>query len=230
MKQVLFLILMVLSSVIWAQEEVALEHANVNIHDKQSILRGAKFFSSVCMACHTLVYLRYDQLAQKAGVTYEKMPTKVTQWPNGIVPPDLSLEVSRRGADWIYTYLHSFYYDPKRPTQANNLLVPNTGMAYILQAFQGKQVLLPKNQIGKSVLQHHYQWYDLLELQAQGSMSPEQFDTTMADVVNFLSYASEPYKAQQEKIGWWVLGYLVILFFLIYQLKKRYWRSVGRNK
>lgn len=226
-KKILIFFLMLMSVSVWAQEEVdiSLEHAKIDIHDKQAILRGGKFFANVCMACHALIYLRYDKVAQSAGVTYEKMPTKITQWPFGIKPPDLSLEVSRRGADWVYTYLHSFYFDPKRPTLANNLLLPNTAMSPILMPFQGKQILLPKNEISQNLYGGRHEWYDLVKLEAQGSMTPQQFDATINDVVTFLAYASTPYQAEQEKIGWWVIGYLFILFILMYQLKKSYWRT-----
>lgn len=231
LKWIVTLWVFLFAQIVCAEEEmpIALEKAPVNIHDKKSIERGAKFFATICMACHTLIYLRYDPVAREAGITYEKMPTKVTTWPYGVKPPDLSLEVSRRGADWIYTYLHSFYMDPSRPTGANNLLVPKTAMPDMVAAFQGQQVHVPPAQEGKHIYDHLYQWYDLVELQKQGSMTPEQFDATIADVVNFLAYAAEPYKAQQEHIGWWVLGYLFVLFLLMYKLKKSYWKNVQRS-
>ena len=81
-----------------------------------------------------MIYLRYDKIAQEAGITYEKMPINVKTWPYGVTPPDLSLEADVRGVDWIYTYLHSFYQDSSRPTGVNNLLVPNTAMPDIVAA------------------------------------------------------------------------------------------------
>jgi ubiquinol-cytochrome c reductase cytochrome c1 subunit len=142
MKYILIFIVFFVSTFSFAEEEVAvaLEKAPIDHSDHKSIKRGAKFFSTTCMACHTLIYMRYNKLAQDAGVTYEKMPVKITTWPLGVKPPDLSLEVSRRGADWVYTYLHSFYLDPARPTGANNLLVPQTAMPGIIMSFQGQQV------------------------------------------------------------------------------------------
>jgi ubiquinol-cytochrome c reductase cytochrome c1 subunit len=155
------------------------------------------------------------------------MPINVTTWPFNVRPPDLSLEASIRGPDWIYTYLHSFYQDSKRPTGMNNLLVQNTAMPAILAPYQGTQTLVTnpmRDMLG------HLRWYDLLELQQQGSMTPEQFDQTVTDIVNFLAYASEPYYVEQHKIGWWVLGFLVVLFVLMYLLKKEYWKDVKKHK
>jgi len=212
-----------------AEEEVkiALSDVTVNTDDLESIKRGAKFFATTCMSCHTMVYLRYDKLAQEAGVSYDRMPVNVKNWPNGITPPDLSLEVDVRGADWIYTYLHSFYQDTKRPMGVNNLLVPNTAMPGIITAFQGTQVKIEGQP--PTALFHSLHWYDLLVLQKQGSLTPDQFDATITDLINFLSYAAHPYQAEQHALGWWVLSFLLVLVVLSYFLKKEYWKDVKRK-
>jgi ubiquinol-cytochrome c reductase cytochrome c1 subunit len=152
----------------------------------------------------------------------------VTSWPNGITPPDLSLEANVRGVDWIYTYLHSFYKDTSRPSGINNLLVNNTGMSNILGPYQGEQVLV-KDPGAVGVFHHSVEWYGLLNLVKEGSMTSEQFDATTIDVTNFLAYASEPYYEDQHKIGWWVLEFLVFLTIMLYFLKKEYWKDVKKK-
>ncbi len=164
---------------------IALSKAPVNTSDLDSVKRGAKFFAANCMSCHTMVYLRYDKLAQENGVVYDKMPVGVKNWPNGVVPPDLSLEVDVRGADWIYTYLHSFYQDSNRPSGVNNLIVPNTAMPGIISAFQGTQIKIEGHP--PAPLFHSLHWYDLLILQKQGSLTPDQFDAAVTDLPNFPS-------------------------------------------
>lgn len=231
MRYILAILLLITSSPLWAEggahEGLQLAHAPINRTDMQSIKRGAKFFATNCMSCHTLIYLRYDPVAKEAGITLDKMPLHVKEWPYGITPPDLSLEAGKRGVNWIYTYLHSFYKDSARPTGANNLLVPNSAMPNIVGPYQGDQELV-KDPMPD--LLNHVQWYDLLKLTRQGTMTPEQFDETVADVVNFLAYATEPFRAEQEKIGWWVLGFLVILFVLMFMLKKEYWKDVKKRR
>lgn len=226
---VLFLSPMVSTS--WAEgvviEGLELAKAPINRSDMESIKRGAKFFATTCMTCHTLVYLRYDKLAQDAGITYEKMPLNVKSWPNNVTPPDLSLEAQIRGVDWIYTYLHSFYKDAKSVTGVNNLVFPNTAMPDIVAPYQGDQVLV-ENPMRD--LLHQVQWYDAVKLTQQGSMTPEQFDTLTADITNFLAYAAEPYHVEQQKIGWWVIGFLCILFVFSYLLKREYWKDVKKHK
>lgn len=230
MKTIFFILFFVMSPLVIANEApVALEKVQINLHDKKSIARGATFFATHCMACHTLVYLRYDKVARDAGITYEKMPIHIQSWPFGIKPPDLSLEVNVRGADWIYTYLHSFYVDPTRPTGFNNLLIPNTVMSGILAVYQGRQQLATDIKKSRLIVQEEPQWYDQLELQSAGTMTPEAFDQTITDLVNFLAYAADPYAIKQAKIGYWVIGFLCVLWVLTVFLKKEYWRDIRKK-
>lgn len=232
MRYILAILLVVFSSHVWAEEEssgLVLAKAPINTSDMDSIKRGAKFFATNCMSCHTMVYLRYDKVAQEAGITYDKMPINVKTWPYGVTPPDLSLEADIRGVDWVYTYLHSFYQDSSRPTGVNNLIVPGTAMPGIISAYQGQQVLL-SGKHDQGIYAHDVEWYDMLELVKQGSMSPDEFDATVGDLVNFLNYAAEPFQIEQRRIGWWVLGFLVVMFVLAYMLKKEYWKDIKKHK
>lgn len=228
-RSLLIILIILLATKVCAEELPAglvLAEAPINRTDMDSIKRGATFFANTCMACHTLIYLRYNDVAKKAGITYEKMPINVKDWPLGVKPPDLSLETNVRGVDWIYTYLHSFYVDPSRPTGSNNLLLPNTAMTNIVAPYQGEQHLVKD---ATPDLLGHFQWYDLVQLTRQGSMTPEQFDATIRDLVNFLAYAAEPYYEEQRKIGAWVLGFIVILGIMMYFLKREYWKDVKKK-
>jgi len=232
MRYLLAILMALVAAQSWAEdlpENMALSKAPIDRSDVDSIKRGAKFFAANCMSCHTMVYLRYDKLAQEAGITYDKMPINVKNWPFGITPPDLSLEADVRGVNWIYTYLHSFYKDPSRPTGVNNLLVPNTAMSGILAPYQGDQVLV-EGKVGADAIYHDFYWYNMLILVREGSMTPEQFDAATADLVNFFAYAAEPFHNEQQRIGWWVLGFLVVLFVFMYLLKKEYWKDVKKHK
>lgn len=230
MRYLIAILLATISCQLWAAEPVEglqLSEAPIHRNDIDSIKRGAKFFASNCLSCHTLKYLTYDKLTQDAakaaGAKTDHPPVPLF----GITPPDLSLEADVRGVDWIYTYLHSFYVDSTRPSGANNLLVPNTAMTNVLGPYQGEQVLVEHP---VSDMFSQYEWFDLVKLTKQGSLSSEDFDKTTADVVNFLAYASAPYHADQERIGYWVLGFLVILFVMMLMLKKEYWKDVKKRR
>src|SRR5699024_4357551 len=105
-----------------------LEHANINVHDKASLQRGAAMYVNYCQGCHSMQYLRYNRLAEDLGISEEQVEKFLlsgdqelsdpmisamsadegTEW-FGIAPPDLTLTARSRGVDWIYSYLKSFY-------------------------------------------------------------------------------------------------------------------------
>src|SRR5262245_83749 len=135
-RYILAILLALCSTQIWAEDQIEglqFETAPINRNDMDSIKRGAKLFAANCVSCHTLTYLRYDKVVSEAGIPTNNKPISI----NGVTPPDLSLEASSRGVDWIYTYLHSFYKDPATASGVNNLVFPGTAMPAILAPFQG---------------------------------------------------------------------------------------------
>ncbi len=229
MRLIVFLLLLCGSIAAYANSAVpiVLEKVKINLNDRAALLRGAKFYASNCMVCHSMKYLAYNKLAQKAGITLDKMPVKDQEWWLGIVPPDLSLIAKVESPDWLYTYLHAFYKDPSRPTGYNNLLVKNVNMTNILLPYQGEQVLVSPTGSALTELglrKPHY--YTVLKLVRAGSMSPEEYNQTMTDLVNFLVYASDPTRSQREYAGIWVIGFLIFLGILAFFLKKAYWKDV----
>lgn len=132
--------------------DVHLEKAPVNAHDKVSLQNGAKLFISYCLGCHTAKYVRYERMVTDLDIepklveeymmfTSDKigstMATGVSakdqaKW-FGAPPPDLTLETRLRGADWVYTYLLSFYPDEKRPWGVNNKVFKDVAMPHVLE-------------------------------------------------------------------------------------------------
>jgi len=210
---------------------IALEKISVNPHDKSAVLRGAKFYAKNCMVCHTMRYLRYNAIAKRAGITLDKMPLKQKEWWLDIVPPDLTLLARQRSANWIYTYLHSFYKDDTRPTGYNNLLVKEINMPNLFALTQGVQVLTKR---GKELLQGanysmpHY--YNVLELIHAGSQTPAQFDQDTLDLVTFFVYAADPGHTFRIHLGVWVILFLVIFLILTIFLKRNYWKDIEKSK
>jgi ubiquinol-cytochrome c reductase cytochrome c1 subunit len=62
------------------------------------------------------------------------------QW-FGAPPPDLTVIARSRSADWLYTYLRSFYRDSSRPTGWNNVVYPSVAMPHVLYSVQGVRPL-----------------------------------------------------------------------------------------
>ena len=139
------------------------------------------------------------------------------------VPPDLSVIARSRGADYLYTYFKTFYLDDTRPFGVNNLVVKNVSMPHVLWDLQGMQALdMHDSEDGE----HHNPTFEDLKLVIPGSQTPEEYDQTIKDLVNFLVYMGEPIQLERKKMGLWVMLYLILFAAVAYLLKKEYWRDV----
>jgi ubiquinol-cytochrome c reductase cytochrome c1 subunit len=146
----------------------------------------------------------------------------------GKEPPDLTLVTRVRGKDWLYTYLKSFYLDSSRPWGVNNLAFPDVGMPHVLAGLQGLQTPLYETEVvqDENGGQSEKKIIVGLQLSQPGTMAPEEFDKAMTDLVNFLQYVAEPVKLERERLGVWVLFFLVIFIVFSYLLKREFWKDV----
>ncbi len=60
----------------------------------------------------------------------------------------------------------------------------------------------------------------------QGELSSEEFDSSMADLVNFLEYIGEPIKRERQGMGIYVLLFILFFSAVAYLLKKEYWKDI----
>ena len=60
----------------------------------------------------------------------------------------------------------------------------------------------------------------------EGSMSPEQFDGAIYDLVNFLAYTAEPIAAERQRTGIFVLLFIVLFFVFAWLLNREYWKDI----
>lgn len=228
---------------VWASgAPVELDRAPVNLYDKLSLQRGAKLFVNYCLNCHSANYMRYsrltdlglteDQIRENLLFTAEKVgqPMTIAMRPQdaklwfGAAPPDLTVIARARGADWLYTYLRSFYRDASRPTGWNNTVFPNVGMPHVLWQLQGEQIAhfkTVKDHDGKA-----HEVFDRFELVKPGIMTRAEYDAAIGDLVNYLVYMGEPVQNQRKQLGLIVIAYLVVLAVLAYYLKREYWKDV----
>lgn len=232
-----------------ASEGGGLEHAGTHVGNIASLQRGARTFFNYCSGCHSLKYMRYSRIAQdlqlsddevlknfafsgaKIGDLAESnmpsMPATAVEPAQGAeawfgkAPPDLSLEARAKGADWIYTYLKSFYLDPTRPVGWNNTVFPNASMPNVLWELQGvqKAVYAPAKAGEEAAVER-------LESAAPGKLTPSEYDDTVRDLTTFLEYAAEPAALQRESMGAWVLLYLAFFTLLAFLLKREFWKDV----
>jgi ubiquinol-cytochrome c reductase cytochrome c1 subunit len=237
----LALALLVGSTQAMAEEGGAeLPSAGVNLRDQASLQRGARLFFNYCVGCHSLQYQRYSRMAEDLGLTEKEvmdnlnftgakfgdpvvshMPEDMAKQWFGKAPPDLSLEVRAKTADWVYGYLNSFYLDPSRPVGWNNTVFPNASMPNPLWEMQGLQ----HAEYGAADAGGERP-VEKLVLAQPGSQTPAQFDQTVRDITAFLEYAGEPAALKRQSMGVWVVLFLAFFTFLAWLLKKEYWRDV----
>jgi len=243
MKKLMIALVALLPTLVFAAGgNIHLDKANYDLSDKASLQRGAKLFANYCFACHSTGYQRYQRVATDLQIPADLMKDNLifttskigelmvssmdkkeaAKW-FGTPPPDLTLEARLRGADWIYTYLRSFYKDETRPFAVNNVVFPDVAMPHVLEELQGIPTAVYETILVDGV---EHKKIVALESNEQGEMSSDEYDNAVLDLVNFLVYSGEPNKLERQSLGVWVIGFLVILFILSYLLKKEYWRDV----
>ncbi len=224
------LLLALLPALTMANEEITLDKAPIDASNQESLQRGARTFVNYCLNCHSANYMRYNRLmdigltekqikdnllfaGDKVGDTMkaaiDKKDAKV--W-FGVTPPDLSVEVRARGVDWLYSYMRSFYRDSERPTGWNNVVYDKVAMPHVFWQLQGEQSF--DHETHK------------LTLTKPGLVTLAEYDTLVADLVNYMAFMAEPAKAKRQHMGWFVLLFLSVLLVLTYKLKKEFWKDI----
>lgn len=240
-----------LMSGVHANESLVLDKfPKERVTDLAALQNGAKIFVNYCLNCHAAAFMRFNRL-KDIGLTEQQIkdnllfPTdkvgevmKVSLDPKdakawfGATPPDLTLVARSRasasgsGADYLYTYLRSFYRDEARPTGWNNLVFPNVGMPHVLWELQGQRAAkfveeTDPHDASKKV--HKFEGFEQL---TPGKMSPQEFDSNIADLVAYLQWMGEPMQTQRTRIGAGVLIFLAIFTFIAWRLNAAFWKDV----
>jgi ubiquinol-cytochrome c reductase cytochrome c1 subunit len=221
---------------------VHLDKAPVNLADQDSLQRGARTFVNYCLNCHGASAMRYSRLqdigltedqikdnllfaAEKPGELMKVAMTKreAKAW-FGEAPPDLSVIARSRGADWLYTYLRTFYRDDSRATGWNNLVFDKVGMPHVMWSLQGEQVAHFKTVLDHEGKETHA--FDRFELVKPGTLTLAEYDAQVGDLVNYLVWMGEPAQLQRKQLGLIVLAFLAIFFVVAYYLKKEFWKDI----
>ncbi|TRX76269.1 cytochrome c1 [Pseudomonas mangiferae] len=236
--------------------DLQLDKVDIDLTDKAAMQDGLRTFANYCMGCHGAQFQRYERVATDLGIPEDVMMENIVftgakigdHMKNGMhaadakgwfgaAPPDLTLVARVRGNDWLYSYLRSFYEDPARPWGVNNKVFPNVGMPNVLAPLQGRQVIGCKQiqavEGGKKQYDPltgtpitHEACDQLTVLPKTGSLSEEQFDEKVKNLVTFLAYSANPVKLESQRIGTYVLLYLAFFFVFAYLLKREYWKDV----
>jgi len=238
MKKIIYTLLLLLPLSAYAAGGVNLKSVDIDLTNHEMILNGAKHYVNYCLGCHSTKYMRYKKIAidlevdehqilkdiapEGSGI-YDQMltamdPKDSAKW-FGITPPDLSLIARSRGPDWIYTYLKSFYVDESKPLGVNNTVFKDVGMPNMLWKLQGIQKPVTQTVHGQEVI-------TFLKIEKKGTMSNSEFDKMVTELVNFLVYVGEPVQLERQRMGKYVLLFLLMFTVIAYLLKKEYWKDI----
>ena len=224
------------------------------LNNDASLQRGAQLAVNYCMGCHSFKYSRWERVADDLNIPHQMMldnmifsgqkigelmdiampSDKAKEW-FGATPPDLTLVARSRSPEWVYTYLRHFYADPSRPLGVNNKVYKDVGMPHALLDLQGLPECIPGSSLatnggikrdlltGEDVLDNPCGGY---EINKAGSLSPEEYDAAVFDLVNFLTYVAEPMAEQRKHIGKMVLLFLLLLMVPVMLLNREYWKGI----
>ena len=209
-------------------------------YDRASAQRGYEIYKQVCASCHSMNLVSYRDLRElglteeqvKALAAEHQMPTVNDQgetverpavpadhfkapFPNeqaaraangGALPPDQSLIIKARadGPDYVYSLLLG-YVDPPADVK-----VPDG--QYYNKYYPGHLLAMPQPLRADQV-----EYVDgtkaTLEQEAK-------------DVVQFLTWASEPTMETRKQVGVKVVLFLALMTGLTYGVKKKVWKNV----
>ncbi|NDZ15137.1 cytochrome c1 [Variovorax sp. WS11] len=230
-----------------AEGGIAWDKAPNKTNDLAALQNGAKLFVNYCLNCHSAAFMRYNRL-QDIGITEQQIkdnllfttdkvgetmkanldPAQAKAWFGG-VPPDLTLVARSRaghggtGADYLYTYLRTFYRDDTKATGWNNLVFPSVGMPHALWELQGdRRPVFDKVEAHGHATEVFKGW----EQVSPGTMTPLQFDQAMGDLVAYLQWMAEPAQNTRIRVGVWVLLFLVLALVFVWRLNASYWKDV----
>jgi ubiquinol-cytochrome c reductase cytochrome c1 subunit len=219
-------------------------------NDLAALQNGAKLFVNYCLNCHAASYMRYNRLrdigltedqikknlmfaTEKVGETMKVTldPKQAKEW-FGAMPPDLTVIARSRagaggsGADYLYTYLRTYYRDDTKATGWNNLVFPSVGMPHVLWELQGQRAakfVEEKDPHDPKKTLHRFDGFEQL---TPGQLSPLQYDEAVGDLVAYLKWMGEPAQGQRVRLGVWVLLFLGLFTVIAWRLNAAYWKDV----
>lgn len=221
------------------------------LNDMAALQNGAKLFANYCLNCHQAAFMRYNRL-RDIGLTEEQIKANLIftgvkvgelmktglsakeakEW-FGAEPPDLTLVTRSRsdgakgsGADYVYTYLRSYYRDDSRPTGWNNTVFPNVGMPNVLWELQGQRKAVfaeEKDAHDPKKVAHVFKGF---ETTSPGTLNEAEFNAATADLVAYLQWMSEPMARDRVRIGVWVMLFLAVFTVIAWRLNAAFWKDV----
>ena len=235
------------ASVQASSDGIAWDKAPNRTTDMAALQNGAKLFVNYCLNCHSAAFMRYNRLkdiglteqqikdnllftTEKVGETMKANidPRQAKEW-FGANPPDLTVIARSRaghngtGADYLYTYMRTFYRDETKATGWNNLAFPSVGMPHVLWELQGERRALFEEKEVHGQKTHVFTGWQQIK---PGTMTAEEYDNAVGDLVAYLQWMGEPAQNTRQTIGIFVLLFLFGFMYIAWRLNAAYWKDV----
>ena len=189
--------------------EVKLEEVKVD-SSVPAVERGVEAVMNNCHSCHGMKYIQYRDLLnfgidkQKVdawrgeqsldAAMFAQMSESDAMQAYGKAPPDLSLMTKARNGGADYVYSYLIGYYVTPEGVSGNHIFPDTKMPDIL------------GMSGATEEAHR-----------------TEIQNNARDIVSFLAWAADPHEQERHRLGYYVLGYLFVLTFMLYLVKNQIW-------
>lgn len=188
--------------------------AYINLDDRRSLQQGATTFANYCLSCHGIKYMRYNRMGEDLEISEEILRANFlqpSQQPGDTMSVNMSEEDAKR---WFGTA-------PPDLSLIARSRSPDWVYTFLLSFHEDESSVTGWNNTLFSDVAMPHVLYGL-----QRDQSPEEYENTVRDVVNFLVYVAEPAKLVRYNIGIWVLIFMAVFTIVAYYLKKEYWKDI----
>jgi ubiquinol-cytochrome c reductase cytochrome c1 subunit len=141
-------------------------------------------------------------------------PKQAKDW-FGAAPPDLSVIARSRadigkgsGADYLYTYLRTYYRDDTKATGWNNLAFPTWRCPTCCGSCKASARQVRRREGPPRPEQDRARVRRASSRSRRASSTSSAYDEAVGDLVAYLQWMGEPAQGQRTQLGVWVLIFL----------------------
>jgi ubiquinol-cytochrome c reductase cytochrome c1 subunit len=220
--------------------------------DRAQIQRGFQVYKEVCSACHALSHVAFHALGEPGGTSFteKQMKAIAAGYKLPADPNDKGETVDEKGNPLTRPGTPADYFPPPFPNEqaaraANGGALPPDlsmivsaragGSRYVYSIITGFHQTAPK---GFKVLDGKYYnpYFEGWNISMPPPLSPNQVtyadgtkatvDQEAADVVTFLSWASDPKMEERKRMGFEVMAFLIVLSGLLFLAYRKVWKDM----
>ncbi len=194
---------------------VELMNAGNDIQDKESLRRGAHFYVNHCAVCHSARFMRYERIAHDLEIPEQEVMTNLVRFGASKITDTITASITAEMGKKIYGVA------PPDLTLEANYRGADWVYTYLMGFYKDEKS--PTGYNNRVMPNVAMPW---VLASRQDSMSEEDFAQEMRDLTNFMVYMAEPIKPFRERIGKYILGFLLILLIPTWLLKREYWKDI----